>query len=47
VVPCEHLSGYWIWEPAGTFRCYGCGFQFCLADLPTREREIEKWEGEL
>lgn len=41
-VPCLHNAGYWI-QKGETFRCYGCGYQLALADLPDRKRDIEVW----
>lgn len=40
---CKHLSGYWI-QYRWTFRCFACGCQFCMAEVPKqRGRKIEKW----
>lgn len=41
---CQHLTGYWINQPAGSFRCYSCGCQFNLVDLPEAARKIERWQ---
>lgn len=45
---CQHLAGYWINEDEN-FRCYACGLQVLLANLPDPEnpdRKIEFWEGD-
>ncbi len=41
-LPCPHTRGYWI-EQGVSFRCYGCGYQHRLLDLPHRPRQIEVW----
>lgn len=40
---CLHRTGYWINKETGNFRCYKCGCQFFLYELPRRKRVIEVW----
>jgi len=41
--PCKHLEGYWI-NRGASFRCYGCGCQFHVAEIPkVKGRKIETW----
>ena len=41
--PCEHLAGYWI-RREQSFRCYRCGCQFQVAEIPANQnRKIETW----
>lgn len=44
---CQHLTGYWIDFEQGSFRCFECGYQTNVYDLPPNpKREIERWEGD-
>lgn len=39
---CDHLTGYWINQSAGQFRCFDCGFQFNTRDVsPNETRELQ------
>jgi len=41
--PCQCLTGYWI-NYRVNFRCYTCGHQRILRELPkNRKRRIETW----
>lgn len=43
---CRHLGGYWINKACGQFRCYKCGFQLNIQDIPkVKGRKIESWGG--
>jgi hypothetical protein len=38
---CHHLAGYWI-NRGVNFRCYECGYQFHVAEIPAdKDRKIE------
>lgn len=40
---CEHLTGRWI-SMNNSFRCYTCGYQFRVRDIPKNpKRRIERW----
>lgn len=46
--PTGNHEGYWINKQRGNFRCYHCGTQYHLRDLPegvAKRCDIEVWRG--